>query len=109
MASARASTGIFVSAAAICRVSPIDALSPPGGCREPLERATWRERGVPAGVVRVSLALSRRGPESPDALAAALWAGRLQLPAPGRPWRTPVPAPGHLPAVEARGRAESRA
>ena len=56
----------------------------------------------PAEHRRVPRALPRGGPAQADAAAAAVRAGRLQLPAPGPLRRARLPAPGGDPAVGAR-------
>ena len=77
------------------------ALSAPGADRQRMERAhghrpalSRRARGFPE-------ALPRRRPDAADAAAAAICAGRLQLPAPGSLRRSRLPAAGGDPAVRA--------
>ena len=84
------------------------ALSRAGPDRQSLERADGHRRAVPGNARRISAALPQGRPDQADAVAAAVWGRRLQLPAPGPVRRARVSAADRDPALRARHRLHRR-
>ena len=76
--------------------------------RQPLERTARPRQALPAHAGGLAAAVPPGRPEAADAAAAALRAGRLQLPAPRPLWRAGVPAAGDRAAERSRARLQRR-
>ncbi len=76
--------------------------------RQPLERAARPGQALPAHAGGLAAAVPPGRPEAADAAAAALRAGRLQLPAPRPLRRAGVPAAGDRAAERSRARFQRR-
>jgi hypothetical protein len=84
------------------------ALPAPGGDRQPLESGHGHRRALSAAARRITWRAAMRPARPGHAAAAALWAGRLQLPAPGPVRRACLSAAGRDPAVAAGARLRGR-
>ena len=97
-----------LSAAGAGRGAAAGALPALGAARQRMARAAAPRAALSGRARRLSRALPRRRPASPDAADPEIPGRRLQLPAPGPLWRTGLPAAGDGPAQRAGERFRRR-